>query len=249
MMNFNILTLFPEMFVPLKTSMIGRASENGFLNINLINPRDYSNDKHKKVDDYPFGGGQGMVMMPQPLFDCIRNNSLQNSKIYYMSPRGAILDFNKIREISCLSEVTILCGHYEGVDQRVLDEFDVEEISIGNYILTGGELAAMVLVDAVSRMIPGVLSGEESAIEESIYSGLLEYDQYTQPREYEDSRVPEVLYGGNHALIKLWKLEESMKITLERRPELLRKFLQDENNWKSRSKAEKKVMEKYLQLL
>ena len=166
-----------------------------------------------------------------------------------MSPRGAILDFNKIREISCLSEVTILCGHYEGVDQRVLDEFDVEEISIGNYILTGGELAAMVLVDAVSRMIPGVLSGEESALEESIYSGLLEYDQYTQPREYEDSRVPEVLYGGNHALIKLWKLEESMKITLERRPELLRKFLQDENNWKSRSKAEKKVMEKYLQLL
>lgn len=249
MMNFNILTLFPEMFVPLKTSMIGRASENGFLNINLINPRDYSNDKHKKVDDYPFGGGQGMVMMPQPLFDCIRNNSLQNSKIYYMSPRGAILDYNKIREISCLSEVTILCGHYEGVDQRVLDKFDVEEISIGNYILTGGELAAMVLVDAVSRMIPGVLSGEESALEESIYSGLLEYDQYTQPREYEDSRVPEVLYGGNHALIKLWKLEESMKITLERRPELLRKFLQDENNWKSRSKAEKKVMEKYLQLL
>ena len=249
MMNFNILTLFPEMFVPLKTSMIGRASENGFLNINLINPRDYSNDKHKKVDDYPFGGGQGMVMMPQPLFDCIRNNSLQNSKIYYMSPRGAILDYNKIREISCLSEVTILCGHYEGVDQRVLDKFDVEEISIGNYILTGGELAAMVLVDAVSRMIPGVLSGEESALEESIYSGLLEYDQYTQPREYEDSKVPEVLYGGHHALIKLWKLEESMKITLERRPELLRKFLQDENNWKSRSKAEKKVMEKYLQLL
>lgn len=249
MMNFNILTLFPEMFVPLKTSMIGRASENGLLNINLINPRDYSNDKHKKVDDYPFGGGQGMVMMPQPLFDCIRNNSLQNSKIYYMSPRGAILDYNKIREISCLSEATILCGHYEGVDQRVLDEFDIEEISIGNYILTGGELAAMVLVDAVSRMIPGVLSGEESALEESIYSGLLEYDQYTKPREYEDSRVPEVLYGGNHALIKLWKLEESMKITLERRPELLRKFLQDENNWKSRSKAEKKVMEKYLQLL
>lgn len=249
MMNFNILTLFPEMFVPLKTSMIGRASENGFLNINLINPRDYSNDKHKKVDDYPLGGGQGMVMMPQPLFDCIRNNSLQNSKIYYMSPRGAILDYNKIREISCLSEATILCGHYEGVDQRVLDEFDIEEISIGNYILTGGELAAMVLVDAVSRMIPGVLSGEESALEESIYSGLLEYDQYTKPREYEDSRVPEVLYGGNHALIKLWKLEESMKITLERRPELLRKFLQDENNWKSRSKAEKKVMEKYLQLL
>lgn len=249
MMKFNILTLFPEMFVPLKTSMIGRASENGLLNINLINPRDYSRDKHKKVDDYPFGGGQGMVMMPQPLFDCIRQNSLQHSKIYYMSPRGAILNYDKIREISSLTEATVLCGHYEGVDQRVIDEFNIEEISIGNYILTGGELAAMVLVDAVSRMIPGVLSGEDSALEESIYSGLLEYDQYTQPREYEEASVPEVLYGGNHALIKLWKLEESMKITLEKRPELLKKFLQDENNWESRSKAEKKVMEKYLQLL
>lgn len=249
MMKFNIITLFPEMFVPLQTSMIGRASEKGVLDINLINPRDYSKDKHKKVDDYPFGGGQGMVMMPQPLFDCIRNNSLQNSKIYYMSPRGNVLDYQKIREISCLSEATVLCGHYEGIDQRVLDEFDVEEISIGDYILTGGELAAMVLVDAVSRMIPGVLSGEESALEESVYSGLLEYNQYTQPRKYEELGVPEVLYGGNHALIKLWKLEESMRITLNRRPELLRQFLQDENNWKSRSKEEKKVMEKYLQLL
>lgn len=235
--------------MPLQTSMIGRASEKGVLDINLINPRDYSKDKHKKVDDYPFGGGQGMVMMPQPLFDCIRNNSLQNSKIYYMSPRGNVLDYQKIREISCISEATVLCGHYEGIDQRVLDEFDVEEISIGDYILTGGELAAMVLVDAVSRIIPGVLSGEESALEESVYSGLLEYNQYTQPRKYEELGVPEVLYGGNHALIKLWKLEESMRITLNRRPELLRQFLQDENNWKSRSKEEKKVMEKYLQLL
>lgn len=249
MMKFNIITLFPEMFTPLKTSMIGRASESGLLDIDLINPRDYSKNKHKKVDDYPFGGGQGMVMMPQPLFDCIRDNSLHNSKIYYMSPRGDVLDFEKIKEISCLSEATILCGHYEGVDQRVLDEFDVEEISIGDYVLTGGELAAMVLVDAVSRMIPGVLSGEESALEESIYSGLLEHDQYTQPRDFEGANVPEVLYGGNHGLINLWKLEEAMKITLERRPQLLKKFLEDENNWSGRSKDEKKVMEKYLQLL
>lgn len=237
------------MFTPLKTSMLGRATENGLLEINIINPRDYSKNKHKKVDDYPFGGAQGMVMMPQPLFDCIRENSLQNSKIYYMSPRGKLLDFAKIKEISSTSEATVLCGHYEGVDQRVLDEFDVEEISIGDYVLTGGELAAMVLVDTVARMIPGVLSGEESALEESIYSGLLEHDQYTQPRDFEGAFVPEVLYSGNHGLINLWKLEESMKITLERRPELLRQFLEDENNWSSRSKAEKKVMEKYLQLL
>lgn len=237
------------MFTPLKTSMLGRATENGLLEINIINPRDYSKNKHKKVDDYPFGGAQGMVMMPQPLFDCIRENSLQNSKIYYMSPRGKLLDFAKIKEISSISEATVLCGHYEGVDQRVLDEFDVEEISIGDYVLTGGELAAMVLVDTVARMIPGVLSGEESALEESIYSGLLEHDQYTQPRDFEGTFVPEVLYSGNHGLINLWKLEESMKITLERRPELLRQFLEDENNWSGRSKAEKKVMEKYLQLL
>lgn len=249
MMKFNILTLFPEMFTPLKTSMLGRATENGLLEINIINPREYSKNKHKKVDDYPFGGGQGMVMMPQPLFDCIRKNSLQKSKIYYMSPRGKHLDFAKIKEISSSSEATVLCGHYEGVDQRVLDAFDIEEISIGDYILTGGELAAMVLIDAVSRMIPGVLSGEESALEESIYSGLLEYDQYTQPREFEGALVPEVLYSGNHALINLWKLEESMKITLERRPELLRHFLEDEDSWSGCSKAEKKVMEKYLQLL
>lgn len=249
MMKFNILTLFPEMFTPLKISMLGRATENGLLEINIINPRDYSKNKHKKVDDYPFGGAQGMVMMPQPLFDCIRENSLQNSKIYYMSPRGKLLDFAKIKEISSTSEATVLCGHYEGVDQRVLDEFDVEEISIGDYVLTGGELAAMVLVDTVARMIPGVLSGEESALEESIYSGLLEHDQYTQPRDFEGAFVPEVLYSGNHGLINLWKLEESMKITLERRPELLRQFLEDENNWSGRSKAEKKVMEKYLQLL
>ena len=237
------------MFAPLKTSMIGRAAENGLLEINLVNPRDYSKNKHKKVDDYPFGGGQGMVMMPQPLYDCIRENSFQNSKIYYMSPRGRILDFDKIKEILSSSEVTVLCGHYEGVDQRVLEEFDVEEISIGDYVLTGGELAAMVLVDTVSRMVPGVLSGEESVLDESIYSGLLEHDQYTQPREFDGVCVPEVLYGGNHGLINLWKLEESMKITLERRPELLRHFLEDENNWSGRSKAEKKVMEKYLQLL
>lgn len=249
MMKINIVTLFPEMFVPLEESIIGRARENGLLDIRLINPRDYSTNKHKKVDDYPFGGGQGMVMTPQPLFDCIRKNELDKGKIYYMSPRGDVLNYEKLREIASLSEATILCGHYEGIDQRVLDEFQVEEVSIGDFILTGGELAAMVMVDAATRLIPGVLAGESSAVEESIYSGLLEHDQYTQPREFQGIEVPEVLYSGNHGLIDLWKLEESMRITLARRPDILREFLDREENWKNRTKAEKKVMENYRQLL
>ena len=145
-MKINIVTLFPEMFAPMEASIIGRAREKGILEINLINPRDYSTNKHKKVDDYPFGGGQGMVMMPQPLFDCIKKNNLNNGKIFYMSPRGDILNYGKLKEIASLSEATVLCGHYEGIDQRVLDEFQVEEVSIGDFILTGGELAAMVMV-------------------------------------------------------------------------------------------------------
>lgn len=249
MMKINIVTLFPEMFVPMEASIIGKAREKGLLEINLINPRDYSTNKHKKVDDYPFGGGQGMVMTPQPLFDCIRENQLDKGKIYYMSPRGDILDYRKLKEVASLSEATILCGHYEGIDQRVLDEFHVEEVSIGDYILTGGELAAMVMIDGAARLIPGVLAGEDSAMEESIYSGLLEHDQYTQPREFKGIDVPEVLYSGNHGLIDLWKLEESMRITLARRPELLKKFLDKKENWENRTKAEKKVMENYRQLL
>ncbi len=248
-MKINIVTLFPEMFAPMEASIIGRAREKRILEINLINPRDYSTNKHKKVDDYPFGGGQGMVMMPQPLFDCIKKNNLNKGKIFYMSPRGDILNYRKLKEIASLSEATVLCGHYEGIDQRVLDEFQVEEVSIGDFILTGGELAAMVMVDAASRLIPGVLSGESSATEESIYSGLLEHSQYTQPREFQGIEVPDVLYSGNHALIDLWKLEESMSITLDRRPEILKQFLDKDENWNNRTKAEKKVMENYRQLL
>ena len=207
-MKIDILTLFPEMFVPVTTSSIlGRAAEKNLIDIRLTDIREYTKNKHRKVDDYPFGGGQGMVMMPQPIFDALRGIKAEGKKILYMSPRGRVLDKDKIQELSQLSELVILCGHYEGVDQRVIDCWEMEEVSIGDYILTGGELPAMVLVDSVARLIPGVLSGEDSAMEESVYSGLLEYPQYTQPREYEDIPVPEILLSGHHKNIDLWRFE------------------------------------------
>ena len=203
-MKIDILTLFPEMFVPVTTSSIlGRAAEKNLIDIRLTDIREYTKNKHRKVDDYPFGGGQGMVMMPQPIFDALRGIKAEGKKILYMSPRGRVLDKDKIQELSQLSELVIMCGHYEGVDQRVIDCWEMEEVSIGDYILTGGELPAMVLVDSVARLIPGVLSGEDSAMEESVYSGLLEYPQYTQPREYEDIPVPEILLSGHHKNISL----------------------------------------------
>ncbi len=214
-----------------ESSILGRAGEKGILDINLINIRDFSTDKHNKADDYPFGGGVGMVMLPQPVFDALKSLEPGESekepetpkkKMIYMSPRGRILDREKIEELAEVEEMTILCGHYEGVDQRIIDEWDMEEISIGDYILTGGELAAMVLIDSVSRFIPEVLGTKESATEESVYSGLLEYDQYTKPREYEGLAVPEVLLNGNHKLIHLWQYENSLRLTKERRPDLLR---------------------------
>ncbi len=174
-MKIDVLTLFPEMFVPVTTSSIlGRAAEKNLIDIRLTDIREYTNNKHRKVDDYPFGGGQGMVMMPQPIFDALRAIGAEGKKILYMSPRGRVLDKEKIQELSQLPEFVMLCGHYEGVDQRAIDFWNMEEISIGDYILTGGELPAMVLIDAVARLIPGVLSSEDSAMEESVYSGLLE---------------------------------------------------------------------------
>lgn len=222
-----------------ESSILGKAGEKGILDVRLINIRDFTRDKHRKTDEYPFGGGVGMVMTAQPIFDAIRSLDA-GGKIIYMSPRGKILDRQKIEELAELEEITILCGHYEGVDQRVLDEWKMEEISIGDYILTGGELAAMVLIDSVSRFIPEVLGSEESAMEESIYSGLLEYDQYTKPREYEGLTVPEVLFGGNHKRIHLWQYECSLRLTKERRPDLFEAYLAKEKNL---SKDEKKILE------
>lgn len=238
-MKINILTLFPEMFTPLQESMLGRAREKGILDINLINIRDYTEDKHNRVDDTPFGGGAGMVMQVQPILSAYRENHLQGSCLY-MSPRGKMLNGEMAESLSRQEEITILCGHYEGVDQRALDLLQAEEVTIGDYILTGGELPAMVLVDTVARFLDGVLAGEESVKEESVYSGLLEYPHYTKPREVEGLTVPDVLVSGNHEKIDLWRYEKSLEITKERRPDLFREYLESEP---SLSKKEKKILE------
>ena len=220
-MKIDILTLFPEMFSPVtEESILGRAGESGILDIRLTNIRDYSRDKHKKADDYPFGGGAGMVMLADPIFQALDAVSAKGKRILYMSPRGRILDQELISELSLEKELVILCGHYEGVDQRILDYWEMEEVSVGDYILTGGELPAMILIDAVARLVPEVLGSSDAHNEESIYSGLLEYPQYTKPRQYEGMDVPEVLVSGNHKLIHLWQFEKSLILTKERRPDL-----------------------------
>ena len=240
-MKINVLTLFPEMFAPVtESSILGKAGGKGILDFNIINIRDFSKDKHNKADDTPYGGGVGMVMFCQPIFDALRSIDAQDKKIIYMSPRGKVLNQSKIEELAELDEMVILCGHYEGVDQRVIDYWNMEEVSIGDYILTGGELAAMVMIDAVSRFVPDVLGTKESATEESIYSGLLEYDQYTKPRVYEGLEVPEVLFNGNHRLIHLWKFRNSLELTRERRGDLWNEYISKE---KMLSKDEKKILD------
>ena len=219
-MKFDILTLFPEMFETLNHSILERAQKNNLIQINLVNIRDFSKDKHKKVDDTPFGGGAGMVMTCQPLFDAINSVLTENSKVIYMSPKGYLLKQQMVTELAKCDHIIIVCGHYEGIDQRVIDYFNMQEVSIGDYVLTGGELPAMVFVDAVSRYVDGVLS-EGSTDEESFSNGLLEYPQYTKPREYQGLSVPDVLFNGNHKEIENWKREESLKITKKRRPDLI----------------------------
>ena len=244
-MIIHVLTLFPGMFPPvLSESMLGKANEKGILELDIIDIRDFTLNKHKKTDDTPFGGGAGMVMNADPIFRSLENIHVQGKRILYMSPRGKLLDQSMIEELAELDELTILCGHYEGVDQRVLDYWNMEEVSIGDYILTGGELPAMVLIDSVARLIPDVLGSPESLMEESIYSGLLEYPHYTKPREYRGLEVPEVLVSGNHRKIHLWKLEQSLKLTKERRPDLFEKFLERREEL---DKEEKKVLQKILE--
>lgn len=238
-MKYNILTIFPEMFTPLRESILGRASENGIIEFNIINFRDYTKDKHNRVDDTPYGGGAGMILQVEPIISAIRDKELKG-KFIYMSPRGKILNEEKARELSTKDEITIICGHYEGIDQRVLDELHAEEISAGDFILTGGELPAMLLIDCVSRFIDGVLSSEESMEDESIYSGLLEYPQYTKPREIIEREVPEVLLSGNHELIRLWRFEQSLRLTKEIRPDLFMEYI---NSGRKFSKKEKKIIE------
>lgn len=225
-MKIAILSLFPEMFQSfLTTSIIGRARQEGLLDIRPVDIRPYSDKKHKNTDDYPFGGGAGMVMMAQPIVDCVRDVRAQgfSGPCVYLSPRGKPLNQRKVQELSAQDGLILLCGHYEGVDQRAIDLVVDEEISLGDFVLTGGELAAMALTDAVARYVPGVLGSDESTGEESFTDGLLEYPQYTRPRVYEGLEVPEVLLNGDHAKIRAWRREQSLLATLRARPDLFEK--------------------------
>jgi len=225
-MKITILTIFPEMFESvLNSSILGRAREQGLIEVECVDIRPFSDRKHKNTDDYPFGGGAGMVMLAQPIMDAMKHVTGENfsGRRIYMGPRGTTLTTAKARELAKEEHLVLLCGHYEGVDQRALDSCIDEEISIGDYILTGGELAAMVLTDCVSRFIPGVLGSGESAEEESFSDGLLEYPQYTRPRELNGMEVPEILLSGDHAKIKAWRRQESLRATKRFRPDLLDK--------------------------
>ena len=221
-MKFDVLTLFPEMFEAVKQSILGKAIEKGLININLVNIRDFSKNKHKKVDDTPYGGGAGMVIRPDVVYDAYRSVYDENAKVIYLTPQGKTLNQKMVEDLCKEKHVILLCAHYEGIDQRVIDKIVDEEISIGDYVLTGGEIPAMVLIDSVSRYTEGVLS-QESIKEESFSDGLLEYPQYTRPEIFEGEKVPEVLLSGHHGNIDNWRKEQSIKITKQKRPDLLNK--------------------------
>ncbi len=223
-MKFDVLTLFPEMFAPVKESILGRAQEKELIDINLINIRDFSKDKHKKVDDTPYGGGAGMVIRPDVVLDSYNSiKEKENTKVIYMSPQGKVLNQQMVENLSKEQHLIILCGHYEGIDQRAIDKIVDEEISIGDYVLTGGEIPAMVLIDSVSRYIDGIIN-KESIEEESFSNGLLEYPQYTRPEIFENEKVPDVLISGHHKNIEDWRKYQSLKNTFLKRPELLEKI-------------------------
>ncbi|HWQ75171.1 MAG TPA: tRNA (guanosine(37)-N1)-methyltransferase TrmD [Syntrophomonas sp.] len=220
-MRIDILTLFPDMFIsPFNESIIGRAVQNRLLQINTVNIRDFALDKHQQADDYPFGGGAGMVMKADVLIRSIRSVKGASGRVIYLSPQGRRLDQPTVRRLSAEEHLVLLCGHYEGIDARAMTLID-EELSIGDYVLTGGELGAMVVVDAVARLIPGVLGDDESARDESFTDGLLEYPQYTRPRSFEDLEVPPVLLSGHHEEIRRWRQKMSLLATLLKRPDLL----------------------------
>ncbi|MBQ8522455.1 MAG: tRNA (guanosine(37)-N1)-methyltransferase TrmD [Clostridia bacterium] len=221
-MIIDVLTLFPEMFTSLNHSILKRAQDDGIITINVTNIRDFASAPHFKCDDEPYGGGAGMVMLCVPLFKAIESIIKPNSKIYYMSPRGKVFKQAIAKDMSKLEHIVLLCGHYEGIDQRVIDYFNIEELSIGDYVLTGGELPAMVVIDTVARLIPNVITSE-SLDSESFSAGLLEYDQYTRPAEYKGMKVPEILLSGHHANIEKWRTQNSLDNTLKNRPDLLDK--------------------------
>lgn len=224
-MRFDVLTIFPQMFYPyLSFGVIGKAIEKGIIEVKIINIRDFAEGRHKNTDDRPYGGGEGMVMKPEPIYKALKSiKREENSLVILLSPQGERFDQDMAWQLSRYSQLIFICGRYEGIDERIRILCAEKEISIGDYILSGGELAALVIIDAVSRLIPGVLGGERSNIEESFSNGLLEYPQYTRPRVFEGLEVPEVLLSGNHEQIKKWRRREAIRRTLERRPDLLKK--------------------------
>ncbi len=226
-MKFFVLTLFPEMILNgLNHSMIKRAVGNGIINIECVDIRDFANNKHNQVDDYPYGGGAGMVIKPQPVFDAyqsIKERVKKGCRVVYMTPQGKTFNQSIAEEFSKEEELIILCGHYEGIDERVIEEIVTDEISIGDFVLTGGELPAMAIIDSVSRLIPKVLNKEESFQDESFSNNLLEYPQYTRPIEFNGKKVPDVLLSGHHANVDKWRREKSLERTFKKRPELLEK--------------------------
>ena len=230
-MNYHILTLFPQMVMDgLNTSIIGRASEKGLISIEAIDIRDYSEDKHRHVDDYPYGGGAGMVMQPMPIcraYEDLCSRLGRRPRVIYTTPQGKVFNQNIARELSGEEDLVFLCGHYEGVDERALELIATDYLSIGDYVLTGGELPAMVMIDCISRLVPGVLTNQESGEEESFHDNLLEYPQYTRPEEFQGKKVPAVLLSGHHQKIRHWRRQDTIRRTLERRPDLLEKAVLD----------------------
>jgi tRNA (guanine37-N1)-methyltransferase len=226
-MKFHIMTLFPEMVSSgLSTSIIGRATEKGLLSIEAIDIRDFANNRYGKVDDYPYGGGAGMVMQPQPIYDCYKHlteNMENRPRVVYLTPQGKVFNQTMAEELAQEEELIFLCGHYEGVDERILEEIVTDQVSIGDYVLTGGELPAMVMIDCISRLIPGVLHNDLSAEFESFQDSLLEYPQYTRPEVFLEKKVPEVLLSGHHANIDKWRRQQSVIRTAKHRPDLLEK--------------------------
>ena len=231
MLKFHILTLFPDMVLQgLHTSILGRAAARGDIAIEAVNIRDYTTDKHGKVDDYTYGGGAGMLMQAQPVYDAwksvvARIGQEKKCRVIYVTPQGRTFHQEIARELAGEEELIFLCGHYEGIDERVLEEIVTDEISLGDYVLTGGELAAMVMVDAIARLVPGVLHNDESAQTESFSDGLLEYPQYSRPEIWHEKRVPEVLLSGDHAKVDAWRLAQSLERTREKRPDLYEKYM------------------------
>ena len=232
-MNFHIMTLFPEMIMgSLSSSITGRASDKGYISFNAVNIRDFSKDKHHKVDDYTYGGGAGMLMQAQPIYDCyksiekdILDKGCKSPRVIYVTPQGAVFNQKMAQELASEENLVFLCGHYEGVDERVLEEIVTDYVSIGDYVLTGGELPAMVMIDAISRLVPGVLNNDESAMTESFNNYLLEYPQYSRPEEWMGKKVPPILLSGDHKKVDEWRLEQSVIRTKERRPDLYEKWL------------------------